>query len=304
MNGVIALFKERGMTSFDCISALRKILHTKKIGHTGTLDPDVDGVLPICVGEATKISEIVMNSGKTYQGSITLGLATDTEDITGNIIETLPITKPFSDADINAILLKLTGEIQQIPPMYSAVKINGRKLYEYAREGIEVKRSPRTIKIDSFTQIRPTEYDAEKQQQTIYFEVSCSKGTYVRTLASDFGKLIGVPAVMSRLTRIKSGGFTINETNTLSEVQAAMNEERLTEVLKPLNEALSAFPAMILDEDRYQRVKNGGFITPLESMSTNNKIVRIIYHDELLALYQFDRSKQLYRPYKMFIHNN
>lgn len=302
MDGLIALYKERGMTSFDAIRALRKILHTKKIGHTGTLDPDVDGVLPICIGEATKISEIVMNSGKIYQGSITLGLATDTEDLSGNVIAQREIDKPFTDEQINAILSKLTGTIEQIPPMYSAVKVNGRKLYEYAREGIEVERKPRQITVKSFVQRKPNTYDLAKRQQTIYFEVACSKGTYVRTLATDFGKLIGVPAVMSSLTRTQSGGFTIQQTNSLQEVAEAMETDQLNLVLKPLNDALIQFPQLDIDDFQNEKVHHGAFISG-NQLADKPKIVRVVYKEQLLALYQWDNNKKLYRPYKMFIHS-
>ncbi|MGF7436577.1 tRNA pseudouridine(55) synthase TruB [Lentilactobacillus senioris] len=302
MDGLIALYKERGMTSFDAIRALRKILHTKKIGHTGTLDPDVDGVLPICVGEATKISEIVMNSGKIYRGSITLGLATDTEDLSGNVIEQRAITTPLTDDEINAVLAQLTGTIEQIPPMYSAVKVNGRKLYEYAREGIEVERKPRKITVTSFKKSKPATYDTEQQRQTIYFEVACSKGTYVRTLATDFGKLINVPAVMSDLTRIQSGGFNIDQTTTLQQVAEAQENNDLTSVLKPLNEALKQFPELNIDEAQNEKVHHGAFIKG-NQVDPKPEIVRIMYQNQLLALYRWDADKKLYRPYKMFIHS-
>ncbi|GAY73111.1 tRNA pseudouridine synthase B [Lentilactobacillus kosonis] len=188
MNGVLPLFKEKNMTSFDCISQLRRILHTKKIGHTGTLDPNVDGVLPICVGPATKISELLMQSGKAYRGSITFGVAYDTEDLDGNIIDSKPVEEPLTNQQINDALSRMVGDIEQIPPMFSAVKVNGRKLYEYAREGIEIERKARIIHVDYFKQIEPATYDQDNKQQTIYFEVGCSKGTYVRTLAVDLGK--------------------------------------------------------------------------------------------------------------------
>lgn len=303
MDGLIALYKERGMTSFDAIRALRKILHTKKIGHTGTLDPDVDGVLPICVGEATKISEIVMNSGKIYQGSITLGLATDTEDLSGNVVERGAVAEPYSDAQIDAILSQLTGTIEQIPPMYSAVKVNGRKLYEYAREGIEVERKPRQITVSSFTQTKPATYDEAQQQQTIYFEVACSKGTYVRTLATDFGRLIGIPAVMSSLTRIQSGGYTLDQTSTLDQVAKAQEANELSTVLKSLDSALTRFPVLEITEAENEKVHHGAFITG-SRLTDQPAVVRVKYQDQLLALYQFDEERNLYRPYKMFIHNN
>ncbi|UDM31648.1 tRNA pseudouridine(55) synthase TruB [Lentilactobacillus laojiaonis] len=299
MNGIIALYKERGMTSHDCISSLRKILHTKKIGHTGTLDPDVDGVLPICVGTATKLSELIMNSGKKYRGEITLGFSTTTEDISGEIIDKKPILTPLDNEQINSLLEKLTGDIEQVPPMYSAVKINGKKLYEYAREGIEIDRPARLIHISYFKQIKDSYYDEVNQTQTIYFEVGCSKGTYVRTLAVDFGRLINVPSVMSDLTRIESGGFTIADTSTLAEVKEKMDNDEIVEILHPLKAALTKYPTVLIDDNLWNNyVVNGAFIKP-SLLNIDSKIIALEYQGDIQALYQFDSEKNLYRPYKM-----
>lgn len=299
MNGIIALYKERGMTSHDCISSLRKILHTKKIGHTGTLDPDVDGVLPICVGTATKLSELIMNSGKKYRGEITLGFSTTTEDISGEVIDKKPILTPLDNEQINSLLEKLTGDIEQVPPMYSAVKINGKKLYEYAREGIEIDRPARLIHISYFKQIKDSYYDEVNQTQTIYFEVGCSKGTYVRTLAVDFGRLINVPSVMSDLTRIESGGFTITDTSTLAEVKEKMDNDEIAEILHPLKAALTKYPTVLIDDNLWNNyVVNGAFIKP-SLLNIDSKIIALEYQGDIQALYQFDSEKNLYRPYKM-----
>ncbi|MFD1125940.1 tRNA pseudouridine(55) synthase TruB [Lentilactobacillus raoultii] len=303
MDGVIALYKERGMTSHDCISQLRKILHTKKIGHTGTLDPNVDGVLPICVGQATKISELLMTSGKIYRGSITLGMAFDTEDLDGQLIARKPVTQPLSTKKIDALLTKLTGDIMQVPPMYSAVKVNGHKLYEYARRGEVIHRDPRPIHVSSFKQLKPATFDEKAQTQTIYFEVACSKGTYVRTLAVDFGKLINIPAVMSSLTRIKSGGFTITQCVSLADVQQAVNDDRLATIMEPLKVALAGYPAVELDDSRWHIISNGGFLDRGLNSSTV-PIIRLDYQGKTKALYKFDSQKQLYRPFKMFLANN
>lgn len=300
MNGVIALYKERGMTSHDCISQLRKILHTKKVGHTGTLDPNVDGVLPICIGQATKISELLMQSGKVYRGAITLGLAYDSEDLDGNLIEKVPIETPLDSKTIDQTLAQLTGDILQTPPMYSAVKVNGHKLYEYARKGITVHREPRPIHIDYFRQLKPATYDSDAQTQTIYFEVGCSKGTYVRTLAVDFGRLLDKPSVMSDLTRIKSGGFDISQCSTLEEVRMAMDRDQLASVLHPLTEALANYPVYQLDESRWQIVSHGGFLD--QSICPQNAaVVRLDYRNNVKALYQFDEKVGQYRPFRMFI---
>lgn len=300
MDGVIALYKERGMTSHDCISKLRKILHTKKVGHTGTLDPNVDGVLPICIGQATKISEILMQSGKIYRGAITLGLAYDSEDLDGNLIEQVPVTTPVTNEQINVALAKFTGDIMQTPPMYSAVKVKGHKLYEYARKGITIEREPRPIHIDHFKQIRPSTYDSAAKTQTIYFEVGCSKGTYVRTLAVDFGKQVGLPSVMSDLTRIKSGGFDVSQTSTLAEVKAAVDDQNVSAVLHPLAEALANYPVYQLDDSRGAIVSHGGFLD--QSICPGKApVVRLDYQQQVKALYKFDETVGQYRPFKMFL---
>lgn len=300
MDGVIALYKERGMTSHDCISKLRKILHTKKVGHTGTLDPNVDGVLPICIGQATKISELLMHSGKIYRGAIMLGQSYDSEDLDGKLIEQVAIDKPLTTDQIDHALAKLTGDIMQTPPMYSAVKVNGRKLYEYAREGLTIERAARPIHIDYFKQIKPSHYDETSKTQTIYFEVACSKGTYVRTLAVDFGKIVGFPSVMSDLTRISSGGFDISQTSSLSDIQSAVDAGRIDDVLHPLSEALASYPVYQLDDSRWEIVSHGGFLDK-SICPEHSAVVRLDYQQTVKALYKFDEKVGQYRPFRMFL---
>lgn len=188
MEGILPLYKERGMTSNDAVFKCRKIFKTGKVGHSGTLDPNVDGVLPICIGKATKVVNYLMDSGKIYQGEITLGFATETEDLEGKIITKEEIEKRISADQIDEKMRELTGTQIQIPPMYSAIKVNGRRLYDYARHNEPVKRPKRQVTVDYFKQTSPTVYDQEKKQQKIFFEVGCQKGTYVRTLAVDLGK--------------------------------------------------------------------------------------------------------------------
>ncbi len=171
MDGILALWKERGMTSHDCVFKLRKILKTKKIGHGGTLDPDVDGILPICIGKGTKVIEFMQDSGKIYTGEITLGFATTTEDASGDVIATTPIETPFSMNEIDGVMKQMEGEIIQIPPLYSAVKVNGKRLYEYARAGLEVERPQRKAQIDSFCRTSEPEYDKQNKTQSWRFEV-------------------------------------------------------------------------------------------------------------------------------------
>ncbi|KRN95198.1 tRNA pseudouridine synthase B [Pediococcus stilesii] len=297
MNGIIPINKERGMTSHDVVAKVRGILKTRKVGHSGTLDPNVDGVLPVCVGRATKVVDYLMDFGKTYKGSITLGFSTTTEDLDGDIVDQKKMTEPLSDDQINATLNSMTGTLIQIPPMYSAVKVNGRKLYEYARAGQTVERPERKINVYQFKQIKPTQFDPEKGQQTIFFEVKCGKGTYVRTLAVDFGLKFDLPAVMSDLTRLSSGGFGIDECLTLSELEDARDEGQLSDVIYPLDRALKNFNSVIITDAEWKVVQNGGFL----KRPKTDLIISLKYKGNIQALYQYDEEYQLYKPKKMLL---
>lgn len=300
MDGIIPLYKEKGMTSFACVSKLRGILKMKRIGHSGTLDPNVEGVLPICLGKATKLVQYLMASGKVYRGSITIGFSTTTEDLDGEVVDTKPFNEKLSDDRINGLLASfVSDDLIQIPPMFSAVKVNGKRLYEYARNHEEVKRPERHVQIKYFKQTKPSEYDAEKHEQKIYFEVGCGKGTYVRTLAVDFGKKIGMPAVMSSLTRINSGGFDISETVKLADIQKAADEGKLDGIVRSLDSALQHFEHIELDDNQWKMVKNGGFLYSNELDAHNNKCV-LTYEGGVKALYYWDENKEVYKPEKMF----
>ena len=207
MNGIINLKKETGMTSHDAVFKLRKILGTKKIGHGGTLDPDVVGVLPIAVGKATRMVEFMQDEGKVYDGEITLGYSTTTEDASGEVVSETPVLSPLDEKLVDEAIASLTGPITQIPPMYSAVKVNGRKLYEYARAGQEVERPERQVTIYSFERTSPISYEDKLSRFT--FRVKCSKGTYIRTLSVDLGEKLGYSAHMSHLTRTSAAGLQL-----------------------------------------------------------------------------------------------
>ena len=300
MDGIIPLYKEKGMTSFACVSQLRGILKMKRIGHSGTLDPNVEGVLPICLGKGTKLVEYLMNSGKVYQGSITLGFDTTTEDLDGEVVSTKSLEKPLTDDEIDELLNSFVSEdLIQIPPMYSAVKVNGKKLYEYARNGEEVERPERHVQIHYFKQIKDSIYDEDKKQQTIFFEVGCGKGTYVRTLAVDFGKKIDMPAVMSSLTRIKSGGFTIEDTFKISDVKSAVENGTIDDIVKSIDYALTDFKHIELNESQWKIVQNGGFLNS-GALGINDDKCVLTFNNEVKALYFYDQNKQIYKPEKMF----
>lgn len=297
MDGIIPLFKERGMTSHDCVNRLRKILHTKKIGHSGTLDPNVDGVLPICVGKATKVVEFLVASGKEYRGQLRIGEMTTTEDLDGEVVQTKPVTAPIETQVIQAQMQQMVGPLTQIPPMYSAVKVNGRKLYEYARAGETVERPQRQVTITKF-ELTGNEYDPQTQRQTVSFVVGCSKGTYVRTLAVDLAQRLGYPGVMSDLTRTKSGGFTLTQTKTLAEIEAAMADDTLDQIMVPLDHALGNYPQIVLDDAIWAGVKNGIWLK-FEEVASTAPVIAVVYRDQIRALYQRNNERQVYQPLKM-----
>lgn len=293
LDGIIPLYKERGMTSFDCVSRLRRILHTKKIGHSGTLDPNVDGVLPICVGQATKVVEFLMASGKQYVGELLVGEATTTQDLDGEVVAQKPVTAPITEDTIRKAMQELTGDIVQIPPMYSAIKVNGKKLYEYARAGETVERPKRHVHIERF-EMTASSYDEKNQQQRIRFVVDCSKGTYVRTLAYDLAKELGYPGVMSSLTRTKSGGFELDQTLSLTDIQDAMEAQIMNRYVYPMDYALKSYPHAELSDAQWKKVQNGGWLSDLD---TKDQEVALTYQGEVKALYQL--KDHVYKPLKM-----
>jgi tRNA pseudouridine55 synthase len=293
LDGIIPLYKERGMTSFDCVSRLRRILHTKKIGHSGTLDPNVDGVLPICVGQATKVVEFLMASGKQYVGELLVGEATTTQDLDGEVVAQKPVTAPIAEDMIRKAMQELTGDIVQIPPMYSAIKVNGKKLYEYARAGETVERPKRHVHIERF-EMTASSYDEKNQQQRIRFVVDCSKGTYVRTLAYDLAKELGYPGVMSSLTRTKSGGFELDQTLSLTDIQDAMEAQIMNRYVYPMDYALKSYPHAELSDAQWKKVQNGGWLSDLD---TKDQEVALTYQGEVKALYQL--KDHVYKPLKM-----
>ena len=302
MDGILPLWKERGMTSHDCVFKLRKILHTKKVGHGGTLDPDVDGVLPICIGKGTKVIEFLTDAGKIYEGEITLGFSTTTEDVSGEIVERQAITEPFSTEQIDQAMEKLTGEIIQIPPMYSAVKVNGKRLYEYARNGETVERPKRKAQIESFVRLTEPVWNQEEGVQSWRFRVVCGKGTYVRTLSVDTGRLLGVPAHMSDLTRTASGCFFQEQAVTLSEVAKAMEEERLDEILLPIEFGIKDFLRVDISEELWLKVKNGMRL-PFEEFklkSRPSEPFAVFYQNKVVSIYQpHDKQIGIVKPLKV-----
>lgn len=306
MDGILPLWKERGMTSHDCVFKLRKILHTKKVGHGGTLDPDVAGVLPICVGKGTKVIEYMVDSGKVYEGEITIGFSTTTEDASGEIVETKKVDAPLTIEDIDEAMTKMLGEITQIPPMFSAVKVNGKRLYEYARNGEEVERPVRKAMIYSFERTSEPVYDQQQGTQSWCFKVSCGKGTYVRTLSVDTGEILGYPAHMSDLTRTASGGLVAAQCLTLDQVATKMNDQVIDQVLLPIETAIQQFQRIDLSDALYQKVKNGVFLSlnDLSLIEMPSDLVALYFDNQVVSLYMAHPTKKnMLKPSKVLRNN-
>ena len=291
MNGIINLKKDAGMTSHDAVFKLRKILETKKIGHGGTLDPDVVGVLPIAVGKATRMVEFMQDEGKIYEGEITLGYSTTTEDSSGEVVSETPVLSPLNENLVDEAIASLTGPITQIPPMYSAVKVNGRKLYEYARAGQEVERPERQVTIYQFERTSPISYESELARFT--FRVKCSKGTYIRTLSVDLGEKLGYAAHMSYLTRTSAAGLQLDDALTLSEIEEKVQAGEL-DFLHPLEIGTGDLVKVYLTPEQAEEVRFGRFI----ELEQTEKELAGFEGEKLLAI--LEKRDQLYKPRKVF----
>ena len=254
--GILPIYKQRGITSHDVVFKARKILKMKKIGHAGTLDPEVDGVLLLLLGGATKVSDYAMDLGKSYSAEVCLGIKTTTEDLTGEVLEECNV----SDIDINKIkdvLQTLIGEIEQTPPIYSAVKVKGKKLYEYARAGkFDVEIPSRKVNIYEVEFIESSDYYRDNKFY-VSINISCGKGTYVRTIATDIGKKLNLPSTMSKLTRTRSGKIELDNCLTLSEVEQLLEKNKLEEKLLKKEYALEEYQFVEIPKFRAQQVMNG-----------------------------------------------
>lgn len=271
MNGILNVLKPPGMTSFDVISVLRGVLKTKKIGHGGTLDPGAVGVLPIFINKATGAVEYAMEKDKLYRAELTLGVTTDTQDSTGRVLEFSDVNK--SEEEIIRAVNSFKGKISQIPPMFSAIKQNGVKLYKLARNGIDVERKPRKIEIYSIDIVNILE------GRKILFDVSCSKGTYIRTLCADIGESLGCGGHMSFLSRLRSGTFDIESALTLEEILYLKNKGTLEDMLISVEEVFKSMPYIHLSKQDRVKFLNGVFITMDETELKQNDIVKV-YDEE------------------------
>ena len=295
LNGILVINKDKGMTSADVVYHLRKVLHIKKMGHAGTLDPDVTGVLPIAIGQATKLIELMHKENKSYVGQGILGFATDSYDTSGKKTEFKKITNEIKGTQIQEAMHEFVGNIEQVPPIYSAVRVNGKHLYEYARQDIKVERPKRQVEIFSYNLTDEPNFDEENCQETFDFKIECSKGTYVRSLINDLGTKLGVPAVMKNLQRTSSSGFDINQAVKLAEI--IENPNMVNELLQPIDSFFTSYVHEDIDTALWLKVKNGATI----SLKTNAKKVALRYNNRVKAIYQKDGT--MYRPYLMLLQN-
>ena len=291
INGIINLKKEAGMTSHDAVFKLRKILHEKKIGHGGTLDPDVVGVLPIAVGKATRVIEYMTEAGKVYRGQICLGFSTTTEDASGEILEKTPVTD-LSEEKIDQALSRFIGDIIQVPPMYSAVKVNGKRLYEYARAGQAVERPKRQVTIHDFK--RTSQLSFKNDCCYFDFEVACSKGTYIRTLSVDLGKELGYASHMSYLERQASAGLQLEDALTLSEIADKVARDDFSFLL-PIEYGVMDLPRIDLTEEEVTEISFGRKI----AIDRDEEQIAAFYQDKVVAI--LIPRDDLYKPNKVFL---
>ena len=301
-DGILPIWKEAGMTSHDVVFKLRKILGMKKIGHTGTLDPDVEGVLLICLGKATKLVEFLMDGEKVYQGGICLGISTETEDASGDIVEQVAVSAEITEKKIDQMMTTMIGHIQQIPPYYSAVKVQGKKLYEYARQGIEVERPIRHATIKEFRRISQLRHNTDQETVEWDFYVRCSKGTYVRTLAVDLGVKLGYPAHMSHLQRMETGGFSKLETLTLEEVKNSMDKGILNDKIYSVDDVTLGIPFLHINEYQYEEIRYGKLLPKNYFSIEPDPYLAVYYQDKLIGIYQVHPEKQHFiKPKKMIM---
>jgi len=304
VDGILLLNKPKGMTSHDCVFKVRKLVKMKKVGHTGTLDPDVSGVLPICLGRATKIVEYVTAANKTYEGEVKLGFSTTTEDASGEVVDEKGVDRDITKDEVLNVLHSLTGEIIQTPPMYSAVKVNGKRLYEYARQGMVIERPSRKItihKLELLSDIVHTNHTV-----SFRFRVTCSKGTYVRTLAVQIGEKLGYPSHMSDLIRVSSGEFKLQQCMTLEELEYLVKDGRIQEHLLSIEDALSHLPKLIINDKVAEKVKNGSVLpVPQELIQIQvGEPIAVLYNEDILAIYQRHPEKpNLIKPIKVLVNN-
>ena len=304
-DGIINVYKEKGYTSHDVVAKMRGILKQKKIGHTGTLDPNAEGVLPVCLGNGTKLCDMLTDKRKTYRAVMLLGIETDTQDTTGTILQKRD-TSGLNEKQVREAILSFIGHYEQIPPMYSALKVNGKKLYELAREGIEIERKARTVHFYEISIL-------EVKLPLVRMEVTCSKGTYIRTLCHDIGEKLGCHGCMEQLIRTRVGQFDRNGAHTLDEIAAIVGEGRLSEILVPVDEMFAALRSFATADDHAKKLaENGNPLKPAQireigetasggDFAEDEEFRLYLDGGTFVGIYQYRPSQNLTRPVKLFL---
>ena len=299
LNGILNIYKEKGYTSHDVVAKMRGILKMKKIGHTGTLDPEAEGVLPVCIGKATKLVDLITDKDKTYEAVLKLGITTDTQDLTGAVITTSDVT--VNPKQVEEVIQSFIGEYMQLPPMFSAIKVNGQRLYELARQGKEVDRKRRKVTIYD---IQILEQDIEINEFSL--KVKCSKGTYIRTLLHDIGEELGCGGTMKSLKRTQVGNFAIDQAFKLSQVEELVRNDQIEEELVAVDEIFLSYDKLIVESEHHKLIYNGNPFriehTVGEIKKPSNEWVRVYDSDNVfIGVYQYNFEKRDYRPVKMFL---
>ncbi len=300
INGIINIYKEQGFTSHDVVAKLRGILHFKHIGHTGTLDPLATGVLPVCIGSATKLCDMETAKTKIYEAVVLFGTATDTEDITGKVVKTLPVN--CDEKDLSEAFDRFTGDIMQMPPMYSAIKLDGKKLYELARAGKTADVAKRPVTIHSIEMLEYTKGENGKLSEAV-IRVTCGKGTYIRSLCRDLGEALGTCACMKELARIQTGRFTTDTAVKLSDVAQAAEKGEAEKFILPIDEYFNEYPKIMTKQDCDRLVRNGN---PLRKKEVTTAVVSGKYRvydseNNFCGIYFLDENDGKLKPEKMFL---
>lgn len=295
INGVINVYKEKGYTSHDVVAKLRGILHQKKIGHTGTLDPDAEGVLPVCLGRGTKLCDVLADHDKEYETVLLLGTVTDTQDITGTVIRTGQVN--VTEDEIRECIRSFQGEQMQVPPMYSALKVGGKKLYEMAREGIEIERKPRPVHFYNIEVI-------EMELPRVKIRVHCSKGTYIRTLCHDIGEKLGCGGCMEKLLRTRVERFELLGARKLSQIQEFADRGKIEDIVIPVDQMFDSFSGCKVKQEADRLVHNGNFfpisLLENEAISRNTGEQLRIYDSTGEFIGIFTKKGERMTPVKMF----
>lgn len=297
INGIIVVHKEKGFTSHDVVAKMRGICGQKKIGHTGTLDPAATGVLPVCLGSATKLCDMLTDKDKEYVAELLLGVETDTQDTTGEVLSKREVN--ISEEEVRLAAASFVGAYNQVPPMYSALKVNGKKLYELAREGKEVERAARPVVIHELEIL-------EINLPVVKMRVACSKGTYIRTLCADIGEKLGCGGTMQSLQRTKVGSFTLENALTLGQLQEKKDAGTLSGVEIPVDAAFAECPALHVREEFRKLLDNGNSFFPNQTVEKKRyevgEWVRVYREDDsFVGVYAYEESRKWYKPVKMFL---